>query len=177
MPDDVLAAKKFLAYYGAIKEAVLATTGKPLKEYQPTDPARLEEAFRIILESPLTGKEFIGQLAHELIWRQCLGNANHRTTFLFVQAFLVDVGVEFPHYASSSDDTRYRNELSAFTDRSKDSLDRQNEWGYGPKEFERRHRGHTAQLMDSLLGPQSFDWAMIGAQRLMVFISRSEISG
>ncbi|HEX9816938.1 MAG TPA: hypothetical protein VGB18_08150, partial [Candidatus Thermoplasmatota archaeon] len=59
----------------------------------------------------------------------------------------------------------------------KEYLERQNEWGYGPHEFEKRHAGWTRQTIEKMIGNQSVVWEMIGPQRLRDFISRSEING
>ncbi|HEX9817081.1 MAG TPA: hypothetical protein VGB18_08880, partial [Candidatus Thermoplasmatota archaeon] len=104
MDSDVkLATEKFLAYYEFFQSVELAEKGKPLQEYQPTDPERLMETFSNIFASKLSGLDFIAFVLHHLVWRQCLGNANHRTSALFVQNFLADVGIVFPHYADEPD--------------------------------------------------------------------------
>lgn len=172
------AAAKFLAYYEVVKALHAGVTGKPLAEYQPTDRARLVDAMQESLASGLQGREFVAEVLHLLVWRQCLGNGNHRTTFLFVQNFLSHLGVRFPHYSADPNaEMRLRSDISRYTERSKDYLERQNEFGYGPKEFENRHRGMARQMLDELIGPQSFDWTTVGPQRLSDFISRSEMSG
>ena len=111
-------------------------------------------------------------MLHGLIWFQCLGNGNHRTSTLFLQAFAAFVGVQFPHDGEAPGaEKRFLENLTSYTDRSKTLLDRQGEWGYGTREMEQRHTGLTMQWVEEMLGNQSLDRTTIGAQRLMTFSS------
>lgn len=165
-------ASKLLEYYERVQSAHVEFTGRRLQEYKPTEPERLAEVFAEILKSKMAGREFLAEVLHRLIWSQCLGNGNHRTSTLFLQAFAAYAGIRFPYDADApGGEKRFLEQLTRYTDRSKRLLDRQGEWGYGPHEMEKRHAGLTLQWVEEMSGPQSLDRTTIGAQRLMTFSS------
>lgn len=165
------AVAKFLEYYREIQRIHLESTGKKLKGYKPTEPDRLGAVFEAVLALESDGLERLTEFLHRVIWSQCLGNGNHRTTVLFLQAFLDSFGVRLPHTVDDPPGSDFRSRLNRFTEVSHEYLDRQNEWGYGPREFETRHREHCRRWLDEMLGPQSALVATIGPQRLMTFLS------
>lgn len=98
--------------------------------YQPTAPDRLADVFEGLFSSALRGQDFVAEVLHELIWHQTLGNANHRTTILFVQSFLDREAVHLPHYATDADaDVRFQAQINTFSIRPHENIDRQNERG------------------------------------------------
>ncbi len=170
--EAVRAAAHFLEYFERAKQIHLKQTGSPLKMYQPTAPDRLADVFEGLFSSALRGQDFVADVLHEIIWNQTLGNANHRTTILFVQSFLDREAVPLPHYMADADaDMRFQGQINKFSIRSHENIDRQNEWGYGPKEFKNRHRWLCQQWLGEVLGSQSCVSMTVGPQRLMDFSS------
>jgi hypothetical protein len=166
------AAAKFLVYYEEAKRLHLERAGAPLKEYKPTEPDRLAAVFDGILRGPQTGLDFLGNLLHRIVWAQCLGNANHRTAILFVQAFLDSAGLRLPYYADEPNaPARFHGSVDRFTDLSHRLLDRQSEFGFGPEQLETQHRDWSRRWVAEELGNQSRVAMTMGPQRLRTFLS------
>lgn len=166
------AVEKFLDYYEESRRLHRTLTGTPLREYKPTEPERLAEVFESLWSLEMTGVEFIGEVLHRLVWSQCLGNANHRTTILFLQAFLDSATLSLPSYAEEpNSDSRFRAAVNHFSDASHRILDRQSEFGYGPRQLERQHQDLTRRWITQQMGDQSRVAMTTGPQRLMTFCS------
>jgi hypothetical protein len=168
------AARRFLIYFEEVCRIHLEDTGSALKTYKPTEPERLEAVFQDLLNSRPTGVEFLVELLHTLVWSQCLGNANHRTTVLFLQSTLHLQGISLPHYSNevgASD--RWGVAVNNFSDLSHRILDAQGEWGYGREQLRTQHRALCAEWLTANLGDdQSLVATTIEPQRFIAALSR-----
>lgn len=167
------AVAKFLAYFEAVKQLHVAELGKPLEMYKTTDAACLAAAFHATWMLPTRAATFVADLVNTLVWSQCLGNGNHRTTVLFVRTFLEWAGVEFP----ASKVANFEKELHIWVNRSQALIRRRGEPGYAQARLAPRHREITGQWVDEMLPDQSGALMIMGPQRLIDFISASERSG
>ncbi len=132
----------------------------------------MTETFDRFWASQNRGTALLGELLHSLVWSQCLGNANHRTTLLFLEGILTSLGIVFPHYADEDDsDTRFKAAIESYSDSSHRLLDRQSEFGYNPVQLKQRHHELSEKWMNRQIGDQSRVETMIDPQRLMAFFS------
>lgn len=171
-PETERAVAKFLAYFEEMKNLHQTTAGRPLEMYKETEPRCLEGAFEAIWAIPTTGLPFVADAIHALVWGQCLGNGNHRTTILFMRTFLESVGVEFPSYAAGPDASgRFEASMNAWTNRSQTLIRRRGQPGFAQARLEPKHREITSEWVAEMVGNQSEVLTMTGPQRLMDFIS------
>lgn len=106
-------------------------------------------------------------MIHELVWAQCLENANHRTSVLLAQ-ILVE-GVQ-PALRDDADFARcFAESFDRFADHSKKLFKRRGEFGYGQNVLKERHQANCERFVAEVWGDQSRHLEMIGAQRLMDF--------
>ncbi|HEX9816483.1 MAG TPA: hypothetical protein VGB18_05845 [Candidatus Thermoplasmatota archaeon] len=167
------AVAKFLAYFELVKAGYLAETNAQLEMYKPTDEACLSEKFELMWASERTGAAFVAELMNVLVWGQCLGNGNHRTSTLFVRTFLEWAGVEFP----SPTIQNFSVELDVWINRSQALIRRRGEPGFAQARLAPKHQEITEKWVNEMLAGQSAALTMVGSQRLMDFISHSETRG
>lgn len=173
-----LATEKFPGYFDVVQNLHRSTLGRALEMYKATEPDCVMQAFERIWSLEARGAAFVGKLVNELVWPQCLGNGNHRTTILFVRTFLDSASVQFPVYAAAPDaDQRFEASLNAWINRSQALIRRRGEPGFAQARLAPKHREITLAWTAAELGNQSEALTIIGPQRLMDFISRSEMSG
>lgn len=166
------AVEKYLAYFREMRQAYEAQSGLPLELYKATEPVCVEQTFSTLAGLSMTGATFLSEMLHRLVWAQCLGNANHRTSVLFVRTFLEREGVPFPAYESEAgSQERFLGSLNEWIQRSQPLIRRRGEPGYAQARLEPEHRTITTRWLEENLGPQSEPLAMIGAQRLIAFFS------
>ncbi len=140
-PETGLAVERYLLYYAEVRRIHQELSGSPLREYKPTEPDRLADVFESLWGLGVHGAPFLGEVLHRLVWSQCLGNANHRTAILFLEAFLDAAGFKFPHYADETGaPDRFRVQVERYSEWSHRRLDRQSEFGYNPRQLEEEHR-------------------------------------
>lgn len=132
----------------------------------------LVEAFDTIWNSPSSGARFLGEILHTLVWAQCLGNANHRTTIMFLQGLMAALYVPFPWYAEEPGSAeRFKTAVESFSDASHRLLDRQSEFGYSRQQLKERHKELAVKWVERQFGDQSRVETMIEPQRSMAFFS------
>lgn len=167
-----VAAEKFLEYFRSLRDAYEAETGHEIRDYKPLESDRLLQVFDDLATLKTQGLDFLAEMLHRLVWAQCLGNANHPPTILFLQGFMDQEGVAFPSLGDEVDaQEHFHNDVNRFSDVSHRILDRQSEFGFGPRQLEDQHREWSRRWLEELLGTQSRVVATVDAQRLMTFCS------
>lgn len=164
-----------MSYFEQVRQLYEKQAGKPLEIYKPTEPECLVQAFENIWAAPSSGIEFLVEVVHRLVYGQCLGNGNHRTTILFLQGFLDHVGFSFPHDGDRPEGAgRFEESINSWTSRSQTLIRRRGEWGFGQARLEPEHIRITREwVVQNAPSDQSEVLATIGPQRLMIFISAS----
>lgn len=171
-PQTARAVDKFLACFEEVKKLHVAVLGKSLEMYKATEPACLEAALDELFASKAFGVAFVADAVNTLLWKQCLGNGNHRTTILFMRTFPESCAVAFPYYASEPDaQVRFEASMDSWTKRSQASIRRRGEPGFAQTRPAPRHKEITEEWVAQALGAQSDVLMMVGPQRLMDFIS------
>ena len=143
--------------------------GRELEMHKDTEPNCLATVFERVWALESRGPDFLGEVLHELVWGQCLGNGNHRTSVLFLRTFVGFVGIEFPSPGERA--PLFARSLDQWIGRSQALIRRRGEPGFAQARLEPKHREVTKGWVTEELADQSAALAMIGAQRLMDFIS------
>lgn len=171
-PETERAVAKFLAYFAEVKKLHETTMGTTLEMYKDTEPTCLESVFESLWRLQTTGLAFVADAINALVWGQCLGNGNHRTTILFMRTFLESTGVPFPHYSADRDATgRFEKSMNGWTNRSQALIRRRGEPEFAQARLAPKHKEITLEWVAEMLGLQSEVLTMVGPQRLMDFIS------
>lgn len=155
-----LAAAYLLLFEGLRKEAEAA--GHPIQDYKPTDRACVHTVFAWLLASDHRGFGFLVDVVHELVWGQCLANANHRTAFLLTEGLLEQAGIE----NNSEWRARTADAFDRFADASKRVFEKRLEFGYGAGKLKEHHREATVRFLETLGLRQSRHVATIGPHSL-----------
>lgn len=117
-----------------------------MEMYKSTDQECLTTVFNAILARPEAAAAFVAEALHLLVWGQCLGNGNHRTSVLFLRNFLRDAGVRYPQYDEASDAlARFEKSMNQWTGRSQALIRRRGEPGFAQARLEPRHREITRE--------------------------------
>ncbi|MCA1819547.1 MAG: hypothetical protein LC620_05780 [Halobacteriales archaeon] len=172
MSEAERAAARFLGYFEQAKLLHESQHGEPLRFYKDTEPECLVSVFERLLYSDSRETAFVGEILHSLVWAQCLGNANHRTTMLFLQAFLARFGIALPSYAQEPDAAhRFQKDLDDWMTRSHAILDQRGKHAAGQARLAPAHQETASAWLQKMLGTQSIALMTMGPQRLMTFIS------
>lgn len=177
-PCVIKAKRKFLAYLREAEALHWQEFDRPLPLYQPTSGACVQRVFERLLRSPFRGEEYVVELVHLSILAQCLGNANHRTTAMFVVQMLEHAGLRVPHGS--------RDEVREYTDSwhaaSKELLSEHDQRrafdeSYRP-DWKARHRAAAREWVRRAVGPgQSSVLMNVGPHSLKNFLSCSVKEG
>lgn len=142
------------------------------RQYDYLGPDCLEAVAERLPASPLRGPDYAAEVVHEVIWSQCFGDGNHRTSVAVIQAVLLADGVPFP--ATSKD--QFLASTSQFIDRSHAYADL-NRLPYTPAQrnrFKEKQRALVAEWLSENAPTQVGSLAMIGSHSLRTFSSCSE---
>ena len=171
------AADKFLDYFREAEALHWQEFDGPLPLYKDTSKASVQKVFRRLLASELTGAAYAAELVHLPILAQCLGNANHRTTEMFVWNVLTSAGVRVPHHAGDAKsaqrvaDATNRWHVESKTVIGEHDFHRALDESYMPLK-KAQHRAGAGRWVPEIVGAnQSSVLIMVGPHSLKKFLS------
>jgi hypothetical protein len=162
---------KILAYFQELMTLHAQTHGSEPRMHKETEPACVQGVLFRALASENSGGAFVGELTSSLVWKQCLGNLNHRTTELFVTGFLIDSGVPVVR------DAEIIREITETWHAESKRIMRSQESAFdvfGASDRQRKqHAEAAAQWVVAMAPDQSDRLAKIGPNSLRSFLSSS----
>ncbi len=175
--DEIAVAEvrdKLYHYQRRVKEESLKDPAHRLddpRQYDSVELDKLAGVARKLLGSELTGRKFLVEVVHAIIWTQCFSDGNHRTAVATVQALAAETGFAFgktkPAFLDST--TKFIDRSHTYTD-----LDR---WPYTPAQrarYKEKQRTLVAEWVDENLAAQVGSLAMVGSHSLRAFSSRGD---